>query len=211
MGRFLTAAGGDRARAKRMYRANMRLLQAFQGLLFSFEICLRNQLHQALTQHFHSANWIVQEKTGFMSDSLLGQKFFLRHEVEQAERKLRNLGKGISSDRLIAEQTLGFWTSFLEPRHFRLLRASPLNAFPHRPSSTSRAQVYKRLDDIRKFRNRISHHEPICFNGGNFDLSYAQSMHSCLIEVGKWIDPTFSTWLSQMAQVPKRLIALAKL
>jgi hypothetical protein len=39
-----------------------------------------------------------------------------------------------------------------------------LKIFTNKPKDINHKIIYKELDEIRDFRNRIAHHEPICFN-----------------------------------------------
>ena len=54
-----------------MYYANARVAKSFQPLLSFFEVILRNQLHYALAAHFNDVQWLINQKTGFMSDPSL--------------------------------------------------------------------------------------------------------------------------------------------
>ena len=106
-----------------LYFANMKIAQAFHPLLFSFEVILRNQLHYALARHFFDGNWIINQKTGFMiapsltyTNKRTKKKVtndYILKEVLKAEKKIVDRGVRVTSGRVIAEQTLGFWNSFL--------------------------------------------------------------------------------------------------
>ena len=50
-----------------MYYANARLARSFQPLISFFEVILRNHLHYALASHFGDVQWLINQKTGFMS------------------------------------------------------------------------------------------------------------------------------------------------
>ena len=90
-----------------MYYANARLARAFQPLISCFEVVLRNQLHYALANHFNDVQWLVNQKTGFMSDPSLTHVVkktgkmkvndFLKKEVERSERALTEKGTWIMS------------------------------------------------------------------------------------------------------------------
>ena len=129
--RYQKAANGDKKKAMVMYYANARLAQAFQPLISFFEVVLRNQLHYALAHHFDDVNWLMNQKTGFMSDPLLTHvtkktgntivNDFLRKEVERSEKTLLQKHRNVTAGRVIAELNLGFWNSLYETHHYALL------------------------------------------------------------------------------------------
>ena len=113
-----------------LYFANMKIAQAFHPLLSSFEVILRNQLHYALARHFSDGNWIINQKTGFMvapfpdiyeqADKEKSTNDYILKEVLKAEKKIADRGVRVTTGRVIAEQTLGFWNSFYETHHYAL-------------------------------------------------------------------------------------------
>lgn len=203
MARYLAAAKGDVTLAKRMYRANMAISEAFSPLLSAFEVCLRNQINHHLTRHFGRRDWILSERSGFMSDQSLGPSFKMREEVRRAERKLHNDRRAVTGATVLAEQTMGFWVSMFEPGHYRLLRGIPIHAFKTLPPRHGRNEISNKLHAIRMFRNRVYHNEPICFNNGLYDLSKASEVLQNLIDLSTWIDPAFSKWLERVSRAAR--------
>ena len=73
--------------------------------------------HDQLTSYFADPDWIINQKTGFMVDSILthinkktGQpetNRFILNSVKGAERKLRKRGIGITSGRIISHLAFG--------------------------------------------------------------------------------------------------------
>ena len=49
--------------------------------------------------------------------------------------------------------------------------------------------IYNELDAINRLRNRIAHHEPICFNKatGAIDTSYALTMYARIMTLFQWM------------------------
>lgn len=77
---------GNKTRAIKLYKANMKLSQSFHPVLGIIEIAIRNNINEALTAHFGDSDWIINQKTGFMSHRNLRKgRFYLRKRVEQAE------------------------------------------------------------------------------------------------------------------------------
>lgn len=64
----------------------------------------------------------------------------------------------------------------------------------------NQADVYKDLTHIREFRNRIAHHEPICFDGsGNISTAFARWHYQLICE-----------YISYMGQQPDNVIKWAE-
>jgi hypothetical protein len=203
MSRFLTAANGDRTVAKQLYRANLTLSESFLPLLSAFEVCLRNQLHRELAIHFGKTDWILQEKRGFMSDRSLGPEYRMRNDVARAEDKLYRSRRTPSGSNVLAEQNLGFWAGMFEPVHYRLLKGVPIRTFQRLPSGYGRKEVANKLQEIRLFRNRVYHNEPLCFAAGRFDLNEANAVHRHLIDLSGWLDPKFGNWMGSFSRIHK--------
>ncbi len=66
---YLIATGHDKERASRLYNANIRLAQAFHPILAQLEVILRNSLNEQLSSHFIDNDWIMNQKSGFMSNT----------------------------------------------------------------------------------------------------------------------------------------------
>lgn len=197
--RYYKAASKDKKKAKNMYYANCRLAQAFQPLISAFEVVLRNRLHYANANLFGDVQWMINQKSGFMSDPSLTHvnkktkksivNDFLKKEVLRAEKKLRDEKYNITAGRIIAELNLGFWNSLYETHHFALLKGVPCTIFLSLPKGYGRKEVNDYILRIRKLRNRISHNEPLCFIGNKYDMEYAKDMYMRIVEFLSWIDP----------------------
>lgn len=57
--RYLLVCGNFKGKAQKLYRANLRIAQAFYPVLNLFEVGLRNVLHYRLSTHFGNPNWII--------------------------------------------------------------------------------------------------------------------------------------------------------
>jgi len=197
--RYLKASKGDKKLAQDMYYANSRIAQAFQPLISSFEVILRNQLHYAIANHFSDVRWLINQKTGFMSDPSLIHKDkktgktktndFLKKEIERSEKALLNKKRNLTSGRIIAELNFGFWNSLFESHHYALLKGVPCTIFHSLPKDFGRKEVNSRIRKIRDFLNRVSHNEPICFDGKEFDLDYSRSMYTTISNFLTWVSP----------------------
>lgn len=187
--RFLQATGNSKSKAQKLYRINLRASQAFYPILNLFEIFLRNIINYQVSGHFANPNWIIAEKNGFMNDpSLVGSRYFLKNSVNKAERTIRRMGGTVTAGKVIAEQSLSFWTSLFDTHHYRLIGGVVIHCFPNKPAPVNRNILNQKLNNIREFRNRVYHNEPICFNGNTIDFSEAVSIKEEIYELFEWID-----------------------
>lgn len=205
--RYLLVCGNSKGKAQKLYRANLRIAQAFYPVLNLFEVGLRNVLHYRLSAHFGNPNWIITEKNGFMNDaSLRPSRFYLKNQVNKAERKLRRQHSTITSGKIIAEQTLGFWTSLFEPHHYRLIRGTTINSFPNKPASVNRSVICRKLQNIRDFRNRVYHNEPICFNGSNIDFQIAENVKIDIYDLLEWISDETKEYIESYDNIDSKIL-----
>ncbi len=205
--RYVKAANGDKRKAQKMYYANARIAQSFQPLLSFFEVILRNQLHYALASHFSDVKWLINQKTGFMSDPSLTHTVkktgkvtvndFLKKEVERSERTLIGKKRNVTAGRVIAELNLGFWNSLYETHHYALLKGVPCQIFKSLPTGYGRKEVNNAIQEIRTLRNRVSHNEPLCFSDKVYDMTYAKEMYTKIKDFLSWINPEIISSLKQ--------------
>ena len=185
--RYFTGTNGDFHRAVKLYKANLEIAASFHPVLGILEVSLRNGINQILDNYFNDADWITNQKTGFMSHPTL-RNDFLKSSVEKAEIQLQRLQIQPTAGKLIAEQSFGFWTALYETSHYSLLQGRPIQVFQHLPRNHGRREVANALTKIRAFRNRINHNEPICFNGGTIDFTAVEDVYQSVTHILDWID-----------------------
>ncbi len=203
--RYLSICG-SKTRAIKLYKANIKLSQAFHPLLSIIEVVLRNGINEAIAAYFGDADWIINQTTGFMaSRSLRKGNFFLKNQVERTIKNLRKNHLAITSGKVISEQTFGFWTDLFEKYHFGLVGRSPIDALSNLPATETRGTIATKLTKIRKFRNRINHNEPIVLYRNAIDFTTATNVHASIIEVFGWIDPRLLRWIHELDKVSQTL------
>ena len=210
-GRYLTACSNDTKRSVKLYKANLKVAQAFHPLLGCLEVVLRNGINDQLTSYFSDPNWIINQKTGFMIDPLLTHtnkrsgkveiNRFILNAVRGAEKKLIKRGIGITSGRIISEQTFGFWTELFENHHYKLLKGRPIKLFKNLPSGYGRTEILNELSKVRQFRNRINHNEPICFVGLGIDFSKTIAVYQSILNLLNWINPELIPWIKDIDKI----------
>ncbi|MBC6409725.1 MAG: Abi family protein [Ekhidna sp.] len=193
--RFLIAAGNSKTKAQRLYRINLRVSQAFYPILNLLEVFLRNSFNYRITSFFTNSKWIITEKDGFMSDnSLRPSGFFLKASVDKTEKAIKRKKGVVSPGKVIAEQSFGFWTSLFETHHYKLIGGVVMQCFPNKPNNVNRSVIAQKLNRIRKFRNRVYHNEPICFDGQSANFSGAGNIRDEVFEILSWIDSDLLTY-----------------
>ena len=66
---------------------------------------------------------------------------------------------------------------------FRLGGQSILQIFTGRQIGLGQKAIFKELQQIKAFRNRIAHHEPICFDAtGHKSMVYAQTNYALILK-----------------------------
>lgn len=210
--RYLHATGNDNTRAKKLYAANIRLAQAFHPILSQFEVVFRNSLNDVLATHFADADWIINQKAGFMSDpSLARSRFFLRTSVRKTEQTLARRGLPVTAGKIVSDQMFGFWLALYVPHHFMLIAGTPLLAFPLKPATENRASIHRKLEDVKNFRNRMNHCEPLCFRGNTIDCTYAIHIRTTLYDLLDWIDPDLRSYFQTIDTTTQKIASIMRI
>jgi hypothetical protein len=189
MSRYLTACGNQKRKAMTLYRANLRLSQQFFSVLGVFEVVLRNKIdsHYKLIYRpiigndewlIHAANPGGFYATGHTSKT---QQYILT--------AISELGSAYTHNKLLAELTFGFWRFQFGPKEFRAGGSTLHQVFINRPHGTNHTTVFNKLRLINNVRNRIAHHEPICFDitGNVISTVYVANHYNEIDELLRWM------------------------
>lgn len=89
----------------------------------------------------------------------------------------------------------GVWKHLFSTPHFSATGRVLLQVFPKKPKSSARFQynnsfLYNELDSVNRLRNRIAHHEPICFlqNCESISTSYLKGVYGKLYSLFQWME-----------------------
>ena len=178
LNKYLVACGGNTSKALTLYRHNVKLCQKFYGILNIFEVVLRNAINIHYQSIFNDTNWVENQiQPGGMIENA-PQK----DEVLRIIATLRRNGR-YTNDRIVSSVSFGFWTHLFTRQPFRLGGQNLLRIFPNRVAGLGQRAVFNELQEIKTFRNRIAHHEAICFDdNGNIDLSRTQSKYALILK-----------------------------
>ncbi len=171
LNRYLAACGGNKTKALTLYRQNVKLCQKFYGILNVFEVVLRNAINCHYQTHFADNDWIINQ----CAEGCMLSSAPQCHEIMRTATELRRHGR-YSNDRLVSSVTFGFWTYLFNRLPYRGGGNTLLQIFPNRTHGLAQRPIFNELQEIKSFRNRIAHHEAICFNiNGEVDLSYCKA------------------------------------
>lgn len=189
MSRYLRACQGDTRKSMTLYRLNLKLSQELFTLISCFEISLRN----AIDCHYsfvYGADWLRNSigEGGFYNN---------RQCYKTASMILDGMNRmtQYSSPKLIAEMDFGFWRYMFAKHQFYFAGQSLLSIFPSKPVSTPEVKynntyIFQELEKINNLRNRLAHHEPVCFLIGApiKDTTYARQNYDLVQQLFKWMN-----------------------
>lgn len=176
MNKYAYACANDKRKAMLLYRYNIRLCQRFFGVLNLFEVILRNAINEHYSTYYNDRDWIVNQAA---IGKLLQED---REDIKSTEDGYRRHGI-YSNDKMVASFTMGFWTFLFTKKNYKKGGKTLLRIFPNKARGKNQADVYRDLTHIREFRNRIAHHEPICFDAaGNVGTSFARQHYDLIRE-----------------------------
>ncbi|WP_283816155.1 Abi family protein [Bradyrhizobium manausense] len=177
--KYLQATRQDLHAAIGLYERNTKLSEAFYTPLQCLEVCLRNSIHDAMTNEY-GEDWFHGNNAPLESDS--------RRMIFDAKDELIKDRKPVIAGQMLAELKFAFWVGLLG-KHYdaTIWRKAIYRAFLAH-GGKPRGVVHSRLNAIRRLRNRIAHHEPI------FQKPALVQSHDEIIEAIGWMCRNTSTW-----------------
>ncbi len=187
MERYFILYPNDESRAIKHYQSNIKLTEAFYTSLSVLEVALRNALSRELKTMTGRDDWyVIFANTPGLTN--------LNKYITQASKQIAGRHEQITTSKIIAELTLGFWVSLLNAEYERLLWKDLRRAFPYIPKKDrKRKNVSAPLNRFRAFRNRVFHNESICWN-----MKKVQEIHDELLLVLEWINKDLPEWLTEI-------------
>lgn len=190
---YLQARGGDQADALALYRWNIEVSAAFLVPLHVLEVTLRNAIVEAI-EGVHGGTW--PWSAGFIRSlpNPRAPNYSPKRDLQALCQKHQTAGK------IIADLKFVFWEKMLTSRHQDRLwgNAFPV-VFPNAPqvpvgSAQNRTDLRNDVEEIRKLRNRIAHHEPIFTRALHDDLDR-------MVRAVRWRCNTTADWLLEIDPV----------
>lgn len=191
LGRYRTAQSGDIEKAASDYTHNLLLAEAMMPMLNVLEISLRNSINARLSAFYGRADW-WGEWVGNPDFSRLNK------QINNAKDGLKGRREQQTPDKVLAELTFGFWSSLFNSRHQHVLWQCLRLAFAHCPKVIRKRQnISAALNQVRKLRNRVFHHEPLLWLTPSLI-----EQHATGATIINWIDPNLGLWLVNHDRLP---------
>jgi len=132
------------------------------------EVSLRNSIDALLSEKV-SIDW-------YKVDDFLTKDSKVK--ISQAIELLKRKKEKISKHKIIAELSFGFLVNLFKKPYEKKLRINDLkiiflNLPPRNTKITNRETIYRALDHIRNFRNRVFHHEKV-LNRDSYNLIFTE-------------------------------------
>jgi len=196
MQKYFQCYPGNEQKAILHYQINIEVSESFYPVLSMLEVALRNSLNRELIEFFGTEDWYLQ------IGSTTGSRN-LNNVINTAKRQIAKRNETLAASKIIAELTLGFWVKLLNAEYERILWKPLRNAFPYLEKSLRQRRIVSApINKIRSFRNRVFHHEPICWN-----LNELERTHQEILNVMGWLNidlPNVAIEVDRVTDVIKR-------
>lgn len=159
LNKYLKACDGNTTAALTLYHHNIKLCQKCYGILNIFEIVLRNAINEHYKAFFTDGDWIRNQ----LAPGGMLETHPQRNAVLKIITDLDNKEK-YTNNRIVSSVTLGFWTYLFTKEPYRNGGKTLLRIFPLKTKGLGQREIYNELQAVKAFRNRIAHHEAICFD-----------------------------------------------
>ncbi len=180
MSRYLNACDGDKRKAQALYRLNLRLSQEMFTIISCYEVALRNAIDRIMSSSLGS-DWL---RDAILPGGIFDHPRFsgTTRIMYKAYNELVSNGK-YSCSKMLSTMEFGIWKYMYSSPQYLATGRRLLNVFPNKPKSSATRQynnqfIYNELDAINRLRNRIAHHEPICFLQDQEKISTVYLHHS---------------------------------
>lgn len=142
--------------------------------LQSLEVCLRNCINHEMGLAY-GADWLTN-----------GTPPLAQNALNMIADAINECGAGYTMSDLVAELKFSFWVGLTGVGYDATLwRRAIYKAF-RASGGKKRSQVHGRLNALRRFRNRVAHHEPI--------FATANQMHTECLDAIRWMCADTCAW-----------------
>ncbi|MGI9192742.1 MAG: Abi family protein [Chitinophagaceae bacterium] len=189
MNRYLLACDGNSRKAMTLYRKNLQLSQELFTIISCFEVALRNAIDSQIALSLGN-DWL--------KDAASNGGVFDNTKCRLAKENINNAIHKLpvyNHYKLVAELGFGFWRFMFAKNQYNATGRVLLNVFPLKPTSTVEVQynhnfIYQQLASLNEIRNRLAHHEPICFKPGQSikDTTYARLHYNLIVQLFQWMN-----------------------
>ena len=191
MRRYVTACGGDTRKGMKLYRLNLHLAEEMFTIVSCYEVALRNAIDNIMVAS-NGNDWLRDAiQAGGIFDN---PKFHNTiRMMKKAYAELVSNGK-YSNSKMLSAMEFGVWKYMYSSPQYLATGRQLLKAFPNKPKSMPATQynnqyIFNELDAVNRIRNRIAHHEPVCFLQGLDQISTAHllSVYDKVMTLFSWM------------------------
>ncbi len=200
---YSTSGDLDELDAVARYLWNGAAATAMVPVLHALEVTFRNNLFAASMRILRGRTLRFKEVRCWLDaePSLLYDKVV--ESVDETKRLLRKGRKALTPGRLVSKLSFGFWVSLCRSPYEQGRPGGPALwpkmitlGFPFLPKDhRNRPMILDRFDELRDFRNRVFHHEPI------WDRSL-ERIHSRAIETISWMNRGVAEAVAELSTFP---------
>ena len=186
--KFLNATNGEFEKAFQLYKLNLELSKSIFGILSIYEIILRNAINYHYINYFNDENWIVNQckEGGLFNLPNDPNQYYSLKKIKKVQFKL---SQKFTNDRLVSELSFGFWVYLFASHQFKAGGQNIHRIFINRPKGINQKTIFMELNQIRLLRNRIAHHEAICFKkNAQLDSLILQPNFEFIIKHLHWLE-----------------------
>lgn len=193
---YLRDSVDRRELALALYEWNNELSAAFWELISLLEVGLRNTIDQKLEERSRrlgrDTHWIFDESGELGRRDNAEKNLYPYRDIYSAIGRVRRNEKPVSPQQIISETSLGFWHQLVSSKSLSIW-PDIAGAFPYAPSR-DQSYIAELVQDLRKLRNRISHHHKL-------QAKSIERGELLILELAKAIDPEFSIWLKRVSKI----------
>lgn len=186
MAPYLELAGQNKRDALALYEWSTRTAATAFEIVGHLEVLFRNALDKNLRAHFREEScgipWFLLPTPG--GEHVAEAVTIVRERLRPQRKESRH--------QIVANLSFGFWAGLVGPKYEELWRESLYKAFPN--SSGRRKQVSTAVERVRKFRNRLAHHDSMI----NVDVPFEVRQ---ILELAGYINADVATWLERRNEV----------
>lgn len=192
LNKYLTKVAEDQLAAEFLYVANQKISESLYPLISILEVSLRNRVHSKLHIKLRRSDWWTHQDLNIQAFQPCLDKID-RAKAKLYKRPSVSDKQQVKAVQVVAEVSLGFWTSLFSEDLAPALWSDLIDCFPNLPTDNrKRRKVAKPLENITRLRNRVMHHEPILFD----DSVLPNSLHSKGTELLGWMSTDMAAWLA---------------
>lgn len=178
-----------------LYRYNIKLSQELLAVIGCFEVALRNKINNQFLSQYGN-DWL---KMFILPGGIFHSKVDVKTTSNIITKAYNELIRNNSycHGKLLSKMEFGVWKYMFSNVQYSLTGQTLLRIFPNKPISNRTHQydnsyIYRELNYINRLRNRIAHHEPICFGTqarrNSIDTSYALNRYHRILILLDWLD-----------------------